>query len=420
MNVAARMGAWSAGHRKTAIIGWLVFVMAALVIGSSGTKQITNAEGSNGQSAKAEQILSSSGFPDAASENVLVQTKNGQPDDAGLRAAVAQVVAAVSSTKLVDNLHSPLDADGEPFVSHDGHSMLVTFDMTGNADTAESRVQPLLDAVATVQKANPSLRVEEVGDASGEKALDKTLGKDFKRAEMLSIPLTLGILLAVFGSLVAAIVPVGLALTAFMAAGGLLALTSRAVHIDGTARPQLVSQECQPFLWEVLRRYEQLTGAWALINTSFNMHEEPIVCGVDDALSAFFAAGLDVLVLGDWVITRDANADVAKGAALTRRGRPQERLRRAAQSASLGRLLHDLVAANDGVTVRHLDPDLYRGSRDQTSPDTGESGSGTHPSTSHMWEEPPREDDRATRGAGSIPAVKRVRPPLSPDWSPHV
>jgi carbamoyltransferase len=192
------------------------------------------------------------------------------------------------------------------------------------------------------------------------------------------------------------------------------------VHIDGTARPQLVSHECQPFLWEVLRRYEQLTGAWALINTSFNMHEEPIVCAVDDALSAFFAAGLDVLVLGDWVITRDANADVAKGAALTRRGRHQERLRRAAQSASLGRLLHDLVAANDGVTVRHLDPDLYRGSRDQTSPDTGESGSGTHPSTSHMWEAPPQEGDRAMRGAGSIPAVKRVRPPLSPDWSPHV
>jgi uncharacterized membrane protein YdfJ with MMPL/SSD domain len=235
VNVAARMGAWSAGHRKTAIIGWLVFVMAALLIGSSGTKQITNAEGSNGQSAKAERILTSSGFPDAASENVLVQTRNGQPDDAGLRAAVTQVVAAVSSTKLVDNVHSPLDADGQSYVSHDGHSMLVTFDMTGDADTAASRVQPVLDAVATVQKTNSSLRVEEVGDASGEKALDKTLGKDFKRAEMLSIPLTLGILLAVFGSLVAAVVPVGLALTAFMAAGGLLALTSRAVHIDGTA-----------------------------------------------------------------------------------------------------------------------------------------------------------------------------------------
>jgi RND superfamily putative drug exporter len=176
VNVAARMGAWSAGHRKTAIIGWLVFVMAALVIGSSGTKQITNAEGSNGQSAKAEQILNSSGFPDAASENVLVQTRNGQPDDAALRSAVTQVVAAVTSTKLVDNVHSPLDADGESYVSHDGHSMLVTFDMTGDADSAASRVQPILDAVAAVQKTHSSLRIEEVGDASGEKALDKTLG----------------------------------------------------------------------------------------------------------------------------------------------------------------------------------------------------------------------------------------------------
>ncbi len=102
MNVAARMGTWSAGHRKTAIIGWLIFVLAALVIGSSGTKQITNAEGSNGQTAKAERVLTSSGFPNAASENVLVQTKNGQPDDAALRSAVTQVVAAVSSTKLIE------------------------------------------------------------------------------------------------------------------------------------------------------------------------------------------------------------------------------------------------------------------------------------------------------------------------------
>src|SRR5450631_2125300 len=102
VNVAARMGSWSAYHRKTAIIGWLLFVVAAVVIGSSGTKQITNAEGSNGQTAKAERVLTSSGFPNAASENVLVQTKNGRSDDVALRSAVTQVIAAVSSTKLVD------------------------------------------------------------------------------------------------------------------------------------------------------------------------------------------------------------------------------------------------------------------------------------------------------------------------------
>jgi uncharacterized membrane protein YdfJ with MMPL/SSD domain len=251
VNVAARMGSWSARHRKKAIIGWLLLVVGAMLIGSSaGTKQITNAEGSNGQTAKAERVLAAAGFTHSASENVLVQTKNGQPDDAALRAAVGQVVSAVKGTDLVANVHSPLDAgssvadssvagsgraDGSPFVSTDRHSMLVAFDMTGDPNTASSRVQPVLNAVAAVQQANPALRVEQVGDASLAKALDKTLGNDFKRAELLSIPLTLGILLAVFGAAVAAIVPIGLAITAFMAAGGILALTSRAVHIDGTA-----------------------------------------------------------------------------------------------------------------------------------------------------------------------------------------
>ncbi len=235
MNVAARMGGWSAQHRKTAIIGWLLFVVAAMLIGSSGTKQLTNAEGSNGQTAKAEQILATAGFANAASENVLIQTKNGKPDVAALRAGVAQVVSAIGQTHLTMNVHSPLDTDGQSYISRDGHSMLVAFDMTGDADTADSRVQPLLDAVSKVQQDNPALRVDEFGDASATKALNKTLGKDFKLAEMMSIPLTLGILLGVFGALVAAIVPLGLALTAFMAASGLLALTSRLAHIDGTA-----------------------------------------------------------------------------------------------------------------------------------------------------------------------------------------
>ncbi len=236
MNIAARMGSWSTRHRKTAIIGWLLFVVVAVVIGGAlGTKQLTDAENSDGQTAKAEAVLADAGFNSPASENVLVQTKNGKPDDATLRAAVAQVVTAVKATGAVSDVHSPIDAAGSQFVSHDGRSMLVTFDMVGDADTATDRVQPVLDAVAKVQQQNPSLRVEEAGDASADKALSETLDNDFHRAELLSIPLTLGILLAVFGALVAAVIPVALALTAFMAAGGVLALTSRAVHIDGTA-----------------------------------------------------------------------------------------------------------------------------------------------------------------------------------------
>src|SRR6185437_6892310 len=143
MNIAARMGSWSTRHRKKAIFGWLLFAIIATVIGSSlGTKQITNAEGTNGQAAKAEQIIADSGIKSAASENVLVQTRNGKPDDAALRAVSEAVVNAVTATHLVTDVHSALDADGRPYLSKDGHSMLVSFDLTGDSTTAEHRVQP--------------------------------------------------------------------------------------------------------------------------------------------------------------------------------------------------------------------------------------------------------------------------------------
>ena len=90
------------------------------------------------------------------------------------------------------------------------------------------------------------------------------------------------------------------------------------------------------------------------------MHEETIVDSGADALAAFFTAGLDVLVLGDWMLTREGNDAVAEGAALVRRGLPEDRVRRAAHSMAVGRLLDDLVAANDCVAIRYFDPDLNR------------------------------------------------------------
>jgi putative drug exporter of the RND superfamily len=236
MNTAGRMGRWSARHRAIAFFGWLAFVAVATFVGTAvGTKTITDAENGNGDTARAARAIDASGLSQPASEDVLVQTRNGKPDVTALRAGVRDVVHAVTATGAVSDVHSALDGDPAAFVSRDGHSMLVQFDVVGPADTASSRIQPVLDAVASAQRAHPSLRIEEVGDASATKALNNTLGRDFRRAELLSVPLTLGILLAAFGAVVAAIVPVGLALTAFLAAGGLVALASRAVHVDGTA-----------------------------------------------------------------------------------------------------------------------------------------------------------------------------------------
>ncbi|MEQ1573330.1 MAG: carbamoyltransferase C-terminal domain-containing protein [Vicinamibacterales bacterium] len=75
-----------------------------------------------------------------------------------------------------------------------------------------------------------------------------------------------------------------------------------AVHVDGTARPQLVSADSNPSFYRILTEYHQLTGIPSLINTSFNMHEEPIVCSPDDAIRAFLQGNLDYLAIGDFLV----------------------------------------------------------------------------------------------------------------------
>lgn len=75
-----------------------------------------------------------------------------------------------------------------------------------------------------------------------------------------------------------------------------------AVHVDGTARPQLVSMRDSRWFHTMLSAYHQITGSPSVINTSFNMHEEPIVCTATDALRAFRASALPYLVLGDFLV----------------------------------------------------------------------------------------------------------------------
>ena len=75
-----------------------------------------------------------------------------------------------------------------------------------------------------------------------------------------------------------------------------------AVHIDGTARPQFVSAENSPSFHKILTEYYKLTGVPTVINTSFNMHEEPIVCTPDDAVRAFLQGNLDYLAIGEFLV----------------------------------------------------------------------------------------------------------------------
>ena len=78
------------------------------------------------------------------------------------------------------------------------------------------------------------------------------------------------------------------------------------VHVDGTARPQLVDADTSPDLHAILSAYHARTGLPALINTSFNLHEEPIMCTPGDAIRAFLQGRIDYLAIGDHLIPNPA------------------------------------------------------------------------------------------------------------------
>jgi len=77
-----------------------------------------------------------------------------------------------------------------------------------------------------------------------------------------------------------------------------------ACHIDNTARPQIVSRSEDPFIWYVLEHYQKLTGKKALINTSFNLHNNPIIESTDVAISSWLTSDTDILVIGNMVIKK--------------------------------------------------------------------------------------------------------------------
>ncbi|MFD3655330.1 MMPL family transporter [Streptomyces sp. NPDC058620] len=223
-NLAARLGVWSAHHRKTAVFGWLLFVLLATGIGgASGMVEMTEAESGAGDSARAEQILADAGLGHPAGELVMVSGRQaGEWKD-----AAREVSAAVERTGEVRNLSAPVP-------SKDGRDALITFEMKGDAATAADRVQPVLDAVSGVREARTDVEIHQFGEASASKWLGDLLAEDFQKAEFTAVPLALGILLVAFGAVVAALLPVGLALTACMAAFGLLTLASHQLHLFQT------------------------------------------------------------------------------------------------------------------------------------------------------------------------------------------
>ncbi|MET7638757.1 MMPL family transporter [Streptomyces sp. NPDC005438] len=223
-SLAARLGGWSTRHRKTAVFGWLLFVVLAATLGGmSGMVSATNSEMDTGESAKATRLLEDAGIEEPAGELVMVSSDRVD----GWRAAATDVRRALADS-------GGATAIKRPVPSEDRRSALITFDVAGDPDKAADQVEPLMKAAREAGEKHQGTEVYQYGQASADHWLNKMLGEDFAKAEWTAVPLALGILLVAFGALVAALLPVALAVTAFVAANGVLMMVSHQLHLDET------------------------------------------------------------------------------------------------------------------------------------------------------------------------------------------
>lgn len=244
--VVERIACWSARHRLIALTAWLLMVGGALLAGHAyGTA--SQPEYDPGQSGVAERMLNQLHVVTPPSESVLIQSKVAGPERTfaaypPLRLAARQMVTALRDLPATAaNIQSPFGRNGKELIAPGGGGVLITFRVAGPQNSADTTVLRALHAVADIQARHPDLVVAEAGDASVDRAATALLGQDFHQAETTSIPLTLLLLLIVFGALIAASIPVILAGTAVMTAVSLLTIPSQWLPIgQGTSEVVLI------------------------------------------------------------------------------------------------------------------------------------------------------------------------------------
>jgi RND superfamily putative drug exporter len=234
-NIAARAGRWSAQHRKTALLGWLAFVVLAFVIGGKvGTNTLTNIDAGVGESGQADRIVADA-YPKRVDEMVLVQSSRLKADDPAFRAVVADVTKRLSNVDGVTKITSPYGKDRDGAVSPKNDAVLVSFEIPGDSEedaAVTASIEASVAAVNAAAKAHHGLRIEQSGSGSSEGEFQEVFSADLKKAGTTSLPITLIILLVAFGALIAAGIPLLLAITGVVATLGLVGPLSQLAPVD--------------------------------------------------------------------------------------------------------------------------------------------------------------------------------------------
>jgi uncharacterized membrane protein YdfJ with MMPL/SSD domain len=236
--IAARAGRWSARHRKTAILVWLVAVIGAFALGGPfGTGTQTVEQSGTGESGRAQKLVDDA-YPESttgAGETILVESKTLKADAPEYRAVVRDLERRIDALPEANKVASPYGKlGGKGLISPDRHAVQVSFEVPGTAKQAEKQVDASLAVTKAVQREHPDFHVAQFGSASSNKELMAAFETDLQKAETLSLPITLLILLVAFGALVAAGLPLLLGLTAVLGTMGLVGLVSQLMPVSSS------------------------------------------------------------------------------------------------------------------------------------------------------------------------------------------
>ncbi|MFD5068178.1 MMPL family transporter [Streptomyces sp. NPDC058369] len=221
------MARWSARHPWRAITGWFLFVLLCLGAGiAAGSNAATTEDFRVGEAGHAESMATDGGLQRRPTEHILIRSVSGPLDTDRATEAARDLTARMRALDEVRGV-------AQPVRSKDGTALRVSVVMEGAELDARKHVVPLLDETAEVAAAHPDLVVEETGSPAISKGVNDQRGEDLALSERLSLPVTLVILLAVFGSVVMAGVPLLLALSSIAAALGLSMLASHLLPDPG-------------------------------------------------------------------------------------------------------------------------------------------------------------------------------------------
>ena len=220
----SRLTLWSMRHRWLVALAGLMVLLGSAWLLSGGLTTSQSDEQLVGDSAEAAAIVADADFGDRPTERVVATRKDGPLSASAATALSAELARAYDGVPGVARV-------GEPMAAPDGRSVVVELELaTGSGATSVQPADVVADSLAATTAfaaGHPELAVGQVGEGSIDRELDATIGKDFEKAEIYSIPITLAILLVAFGAVVAAGVPLLLGLSSVVVALGLTAAASR-------------------------------------------------------------------------------------------------------------------------------------------------------------------------------------------------